>query len=426
MNVTYILLRFPKLTETFVAEEIHALLAKDIDVHIVSLLKAESGPVQPLSRELADRAWSAPGLLSLRLWKAQFHYGLTRPWRTFRSLVTLLSQPAPGLPLWATFFKRAVVYLKAVAAAYELRDSGTRLLHTHFAWLSGAAAWIMARLLEIPFTVTVHAFDLYSSQNDLLPLVAREADHIIAISEFNRRHIEASGAAPPGKISVIHCGVDVEALDREPPRLKERSGSGPLRILSVGSLVPKKGHRVLIAACRRLERSGLDFECTIIGGGPDAPALRKQAGDDGRGHRIRLTGACSSPEIIEAYRRHDLFVLACQVAPDGDRDGIPVVLMEAGILGLPLLSTTVSGIPELVIHGRTGWLVPPGDDSALADAIALLASDPDLRKRLGDGAREHVRAWFAVERSAQQLASLFRGVTEEKAGRDRSGRNKRA
>ena len=410
MKVVYILLHFPKLTETFVAEEIHALLSRDIDVRIVSLLNAGSGPAQPLSRELLNRVRYAPGLLSVRLWRAHLFYLVRSPRLSFGLLAGIISQPSPKAPV-TSFFKRLAIYLKAVSVAYELRDSDVSLLHAHFAWLSGAAAWIMARLLKKPFTVTVHAYDIYSPQNDYLRLVTREASHVVAISEYNRRHIEALRTAAPRDISVIHCGVDVKKLDAESMRQQERPGRGPLKILTVGSLVPKKGHRVLVAACQRLEKSGLDFRCTIIGSGPEGPALSRQIDGAGLRPRIEMRGARSLPEIADAYRRHDLFVLACQVAPDGDRDGIPVVLMEAGMMGLPLISTTVSGIPELVLHAQTGWLVPPGDDAALAEAIALLAADPGLRTRLGESARAFVRSRFGIEQSAERLASLFREVS---------------
>ena len=412
LTVAYVLLYFPVLTETFIAEEIEAMRSRNIDVRIISLLSPGLGRVQPISQQLLQYTWNAPALLSWALLRAQVHYLLKSPQLYLSLMATLLCQPYPRQRL-RLFLKRLVVFLKAVSVAHYLRGSGVELLHAHFAWLPGAAAWICARLLRKPFTVTVHAYDLYSYKNDLLRLVTHEASHVIAVSEFNRSHVAALGTCHAEAISVIRCGVDLAKFEPHPARQMERPVGGKLKILSVGSLVPKKGHRYLIAACGLLNQKNLDFSCTIIGGGPDELALREQIRAYGLQRRVKLLGARTSPDIIEAYHRHDIFVLACVVTPDGDRDGVPVVLMEAGKVGLPLLSTPVSGIPELVCHGETGWLVPTGDAAALADAIVVLAADPGLRARLGKNARALVEAQFSIESNTLQLAALFQDTSQQ-------------
>jgi len=405
LRVSYILLHFPYLTETFVAEEIHAVRSQDVDVEIISLLRPGPGPVQPLSKQLLHYVWYAPGLLSPHLWRAQFYFLLRSPRLYANLLMRLLRQPYPRGRLML-LGKRLVIFLKAVAVAHHLRDRDVHLLHAHFAWLPGAAAWVCARLLDVPLTVTVHAYDIYYS-NDLLPLIVGEVDRVVAISDYNRQQVAAVGTGSGEGISVIHCGVNLGPFRPRPPAGLERSVGEPIRILSVGSLVAKKGHSYLIAACHLLKQRGEDFVCTIIGGGPDEPALRQQIKEYGLQDQTELLGARPHPEIVTAYRQHDLFVLASVVTPDGDRDGIPVVLMEAGAAGLPLVSTDVSGIPELVRHGETGWLVPPGDSNALADAIAALAADPALCMRLGQNARALVEAEFNIEGNALRLVKLF-------------------
>jgi glycosyltransferase involved in cell wall biosynthesis len=311
------------------------------------------------------------------------------------------------------FLKRLLIFLKAVSVARSLEDSGIDLLHTHFAWLPGAATWICARLLGKPFTVTVHAYDIYSHKNDLLPLVTREATHVIAISEFNRSQVAAVGMRPANTISVIHCGINLAQFEKQREGQPTSLVGGPLRILSVGSLVPKKGHHRLIAACHILSERGFSFTCRIIGDGPQEQSLREQVRAYGLQHQIELLGARLHPEIIEAYRHHDLFVLASVVAPDGDRDGIPVVLMEAGTMGLPIIATPLSGIPELIQHRVTGWLVPPDDATGLADAIATLAADPGMRRRLGETARALVQDRFDIQRTASQLVAVWQHVCEQ-------------
>lgn len=409
-SVAYILLHFPYLTETFVAEEIQAIRLRGIDVQIISLLEPGSGPAQPLSQELLPRTWYAPDLRIPSLWKAQLHFILKYPLRYPLLLVRLLRQPYPRQPL-ILLIKRLVIFFKAVAAAHHLEGSGVQLLHSHFAWLSGAAAWVISRLLDLPFTVTVHAYDVYVS-NDLLPLVSSQAHHIIAISEYNRQQVAAVETCPPEAISVIHCGVNLSHFQPKPQNGAGHSPRVPLRILSVGSLIAKKGHTYLINACHLLRQRGIDFNCTIIGCGPDENALRQQIESLSLQDRVKLLGARSHPEIVTAYQQHDLFVLASVVTPGGDRDGIPVVLMEAGALGLPLISSNVSGIPELVRHGQTGWLVPPADPDALAGAIEALATDMELRNRLGQNARAIVEAEFSIESNATRLVTLFQNICQ--------------
>ncbi len=418
LNVAYILLHFPYLTETFVAEEIQAIRSQSIDVRIISLLKPGPGPVQLLSQQLLPHTWYAPGLLALGMWRAQVHFLLKSPRLYLGLLATLLRQPCPQHRL-ELVSKRMVIFLKAVAVAYHLADSDVQLLHSHFAWLPGAAAWICARLLGLPFTVTVHAYDIYSYKNDLLRLISSQANHVIAISEYNRQQVAALGTRPVEDISVVHCGVNLPQLQKQPQGRAKAPGTESLRILSVGSLVDKKGHTHLITACHLLKQRGLDFICTIIGGGPNEPALRQQIQDCGLQNQVKLLGARPHPEIVAACRQHDLFVLASVLSPDGDKDGIPVVLMEAGALGLPLVSTQLSGIPELVRHGQTGYLAPPGDAVALADAIATLAADPALRARLGQNARTLTEAEFGIENNALRLGTLFQTIRQqEKRHRD--------
>lgn len=412
LKVAYILLYFPRLTETFVAEEIRAVRSLGIEVNIISLLAPAPGPQQPLSQQLLPHTWYAPNLLDSALWGAQYHFLRKSPRLYVNLLRHFLRQPLSGKPL-TSLAKRLVIFLKAVAVAQFLDGSDTKLLHSHFAWLSGAAAWVIARLLSLPFTITVHAFDIYSSKNDLLNLVSGQANHVVAISEYNHSQITVLKNRPIEASSVIHCGVNLDTVRTLSQIPEKRPDCAPLKILSVGSLTAKKGHTYLIDACQLLAKRGLEFTCTIIGGGKEESALLQQIGALDLENQVRLLGACSQPEIVAAYNQHDLFVLASVVAPNGDRDGIPVVLMEAGACGLPLISTDVSGIPELVRNGKTGILVPPGDSEALAEAIEFLAGNPVVGTQLGANARSLVEAEFSIESSADRLVSLFQKTCDE-------------
>jgi glycosyltransferase involved in cell wall biosynthesis len=409
LKVAYILLYFPRLTETFVAEEIQAIRSLGIEVQIVSLLSAESEPVQPLSQELLPLTWYAPGLQELALWRANFGFLRKSPRMYFSLLLDLLRQPFTDNP-FGLIAKRLTIFLKAAAVARNLEGSDVQLLHTHFAWLSGAATWIISRLLGLPFTVTVHAYEIYSTKNDLLRLVSQQANQVVAISDYNRSQVATMCSLPAEAISLVHCGVNLTGLQVELHEKEKTRGEIPLRILSVGSLVSKKGHTYLIRACHFLKERGIAFQCSIIGGGPGESTLRNLIETYDLQNHVELLGARPHPEIIQSYHEHDVFVLASVVAPSGDRDGIPVVLMEAGAIGMPLISTEVSGIPELVRHGQTGLLVPPEDPLALAEAIMTFARDPKMQSRLGDNARALVEAEFSIASSARQMAELFQNT----------------
>jgi glycosyltransferase involved in cell wall biosynthesis len=407
LRVGYVLLRFPKLTETFIAEEIAALGKTGVTVKIVSLLKPRPEAVQPGSQALLRDTWYAPGLTRPSFWGAQIRSLVRSPVLYSRLLFTLLRQRYPRKP-WLSFLKRLVIFGRAVASTSHLEDEGVQVLHAHFAWLPGAAAWAIAQLIGKPYSVTVHAFDLYE-KTDLLPLVCSRAQRVVTISDYNKEEIVRLGASPEDRVSIVRCGID---LDRFRPGhgggVLPDTG-GPLRILSIGRFVAKKGFADLLAACGMLKKRGIDFACTIIGSGPEERLLRGLIQAHGLEDRVRLAGTLVSPEVVAEFRRHNVFALACTVAPGGDKDGIPVVLMEAGAMGLPLVSTRVSGIPELVRDQSSGLLIPPARPEALADALASLAADPALRSTLGRNARLLVEREYDILHNAARLQDIFTG-----------------
>ncbi|MBN1874073.1 MAG: glycosyltransferase [Anaerolineae bacterium] len=409
LETVYILLRFPVLTETFITNEIQELQQRGVHVRICSLLPPKDEPVQHVSEQLSKDAQYAPALWSWQLWWAQLYFFLRSPIVYFALFFDLLRQPYPK-NFWYLFSRRMIIFLKAVALAYMLKATPVQLLHTHFAWLSGAAAKVISKLLNIPFTVTVHAYDIYVL-DDLLCLTVRSASRIIAISEYNKQTLlERYPDLRADLISVIHCGIDVDLFAPSDRGSSETS----LAILSIGGLVEKKGHAYLIKACQQLKVQGMDFQCTIIGGGPNEAKLKQLVSDYDLEDRVTIAGPRRREEVLDAYRHTDLFVLASVVAQSGDQDGIPVVLMEAMAMQIPVISTLVSGIPELVHHGETGWLVPERDVASLVKAILHLAVDKSLRERLGCEGRNLVISEFSIPQSVNQLLEVFRNVSYPK------------
>jgi glycosyltransferase involved in cell wall biosynthesis len=297
-----------------------------------------------------------------------------------------------------------------VYLARYLQNSGVQLVHTHFAWLSAAAAMVASRLLDLPFTVTAHACDIYSPENDLLCMIAGATDRLVTISEYNKRVIgEMCTRITKKHIVVIHCGIDLDLFQpvSEPPE------NTAFRILSVGSLVEKKGHEYLIRACRALKDRGLDFHCTIVGRGARRAALERLIADLRVTDVVTLAGAQKQPWVYDALRGSDVFVLACVVAENGDRDGIPVSMMESLAMGLPVVSTRVSGIPELVRDGENGLLVSEKDAAALAAALGQLMEDDALRRQLAARGRELVEREFNIRENARRMVDLFQQVIRE-------------
>ncbi len=403
-EITYIVLRFPHLTETFVAEEIQAVRQLGVKVKIFSLLPPKPAPVHPTSSVLLQYVHYIPNGYNLSMWLAQVYFLLKSPQRYFQLLWQLLRQPAPKFT-W--LFKRLVIFFKGVYLAYHLRNLKTQLIHTHFAWLPAAAAMIAGGLLDIPYTVTAHAYDIYSPENDLLCLTTGAARRVITISEYNKQIIAKECSQVALKhIEVLHCGID---LQRFQPALTSPD-SDTIQILSVGSLVEKKGHKYLIRACRRLKDWGLKFHCTIVGQGPLQAALKALLVELELGNQVTLAGAQEQPWVYNAFRNSHIFALACVIAQNGDRDGIPVAMMESLAMGVPVVSTRVSGIPELVHHEETGLLVPSQNTKSLAAAIARLANDPALAQRLGENGRALVAQEFDIHKNGRRLADTFAGI----------------
>lgn len=409
IDVTYVLHRFPSLTETFVAGEIQNVQALGVAVRLYSLLSPRTEVVHPTSAALVPQVRYAPEIYSPSLWRAQLHFLVRTPGRYLQLLRNLLAEPAsePSFVL-----RRLVIFFKGVWVARELKGSPTQLVHTHFAWLSGAACMIISQLLGLPFTVTAHACDIYAYESDLLALITRMADRVVTISDCNKEAIlEKSPGLDPRQIEVIHCGIDMEQF--QPPG--GRPTNQVFQITTVGSLVEKKGHEYLIRACGESKAQGLSFQCVIVGEGQLQKKLQALIQELDLGDKVILVGGQTQAWVLDRLGKSDLFALACVIDKEtGDRDGIPVAMMEALAMEVPVVSTPVTGIPELIRHEETGLLVPPEDPIALASAIVRLARDEPLRQKLARNGRALVERQHDIRKNANRLVGLFHQVVEER------------
>lgn len=413
LKAAYVLLRFPCLTETFVAEEMQKMQAAGVEIFIYSLLAARDKLVQPVSATLLPLTRTAPGLLHPSLWTAQFHY-LFRSARTYINLLgTLMKQPAPRRSF---LFKRLAAFLKSVWIARDLERRQVDLIHTHFAWLAAAAGWIAGSLVEVPFTVTAHAYDIYSEKNDLLSLAAVKAARVITISQKNRQAIhELVRGLPEAKVQVIHCGVDLDYFTYQPD--ESPAGSVPVQITSVGSLIDKKGHEYLIRACAILKQQAIPFHCQIIGAGELEPKLSALIIKLGLEGMVSLAGKRSQDQVKDRLAGSDIFILACVRTSNADQDGIPVAMMEALAMGVPVISTPVSGIPEMITHENTGLLVAERDPEAIARAVMRLLQDNELRETMRLQGRLLVEREYSITANVEQLKHILFQVAAEKGRR---------
>jgi glycosyltransferase involved in cell wall biosynthesis len=371
-RVVYVLRSFPELSETFVFREIRALQARGVPVTVLALSRGRGAEAPGLEvRYVEGAGFSSLPMSALR--------------KDLRSLRGLRRRARATRLAWKA------------AAAVPLVPADTAILHAHFANDAGALARYLAAATGLPYRLTAHAYDLYQDPF-LLEANLRGAQAVHTISEDNlawlRRHAAAQGW-DPSRASLLRCGLDLAEYPYRDPSLP----GTPARLVCVARLVEKKGHDVLLAALGKMEGVRLD----LVGDGPlrhriaiDAAALRPTV-------EVRVHGPLPPAATRDLVRASDALVLAAKVAADGDRDGLPVALIEAAALGVPVVATAVSGIPELV-EATTGHLVPPQDPAALAAALlASLRAPAEERAARARRARARVEAEYDVNRLVEAL-----------------------
>jgi len=387
---------YPKLSETFVLREILGLERRGYALRIYALAgpeDAESGRAARGVRSPVAYVPSRDARGIARYIAAHLGCMLARPIRYLAALADALARSEGSG--WHDF-------LRAGWLAAELRRTGVVHLHAHFASEPAAVAELAARIAQRPYSISAHAKDIYLSSAASLRRKLGNAAFTVTCTEHNRAHLAA--AAPGTLVLRMYHGVDAERL--EPPRARVRPPDHRPLVLSVGRLRPKKGFGTLIEACALLRAVGFDFRVQIVGYGPERARLESAIARHRLENMIELTGKLDHDEVIRCYADADLFVLPCTVLADGDRDGIPNVLLEAMAMELPVISTAVSGVPELVADGRNGLLVPPDSPAALAAAMKRLLTDAALRSKLGCVARATVTERFS-DRNLDTLCRLL-------------------
>ncbi|MDZ7360046.1 MAG: glycosyltransferase [candidate division KSB1 bacterium] len=400
MKLAYIMSRFPKISETFILYEILEQERLGHPVEVYPLLREHQPVTHPEAERLVERAHFHP-FISLPIIWANAYYMLRQPFAYLKTLFEVLSGTFGSL----NFFAGALAYFpKSVRFAYEMHKQGIEHIHAHFCNHPAVAALIIHRLTGIPYSFTAHGSDLHKDKRMLDKKVAACA-FAVTVSNFNKGEmLKACGERQRDKIHVIRCGIDPEVFL---PAEEQKNGKTLFRIICVGSFEEVKGHKYLVEACRRLREAGIDFVCDLIGDGPVRGQVAKQIAELDLKDKVIIHGSLKRQSVAEMMRAADVKVLASVPTAEGKREGVPVVIMEAMATGLPVISTQLSGIPELVDDGRTGILVPPGDTQALFVALQKLYENPGLRQSLGRAGREKVLREFNLRLNVIKLANLF-------------------
>jgi len=401
----FILKGYPRLSETFIVNEILLLEQMGQRLHIFAM----RNPGETKVHESVARVRAKVTYFPDYFWRFFFSFigaNVRLWWNRPR-----LYWPAFRFAMRRSLLQRSSSTIKRFAqAAYLVQRSlpGTEVahFHAHFSHGPTTVAYFASWLTGMNYSFSAHAKDIYLQENDFLREKIRRAQFVVTCTEFNRAHLSRVGGADAPVYRVYH-GNDLRLF--KPECAKPSNESCPV-ILSVGRFVPKKGFPVLVQALHYLRQAGLHFRAYLIGGGPLKNELEKVVSSFGLRDCVTTLNQMSQTELLTYYRQADVFALACEVQNDGDRDGIPNVLVEAMAMGIPVVSTAISGIPELVENGVSGLLVPEKDAAALAKALKTLLLQPEAAQHLGAAGRAKVEKDFDAQRNVEKIGELLRGA----------------
>ncbi len=392
---------YPKISETFILNEILELERQGVDLHLFSLRPSPDvkshpdvaqvqAPVTYIPKLRQDKAYSGDRIQ--KLVAAQWHW--------------LRRSPPAYANAWKSYQAQNLAwedFLQAAYLAQELERLGIQHLQVHFANLPTAIVEVAQYFYAFSFNIFAHAKDIYLTPTDTLDRRIAKAEFVLTCTGFNAQYLRQMSTSETPIVLSYH-GIN---FDRFTPNLTVRAQSEVPLFISVGRFCEKKGFPYLLQACQQLKQSGHEFRCMIIGYGEMQAELLELIESLGLSDIVTLPGKKTQDELVELYNQASLFVLPCLVTDDGDRDGIPNVLLEAMAMELPIVSTDISGIAELVEDQRHGFLVPEKNSEALTVALAQLLADPIRRREMGQQGRQKVLQQFNLERNVGEIVDLF-------------------
>src|SRR5947208_6760630 len=387
----YLFERFPSFGQTFCYREVAELDRQDIAPPIFSIRNPKDEPPQDWDTRIVQRVNYLPE--EKELLEDVRHDAKKRKLGT--DIIDALDE-------WG----RRTDFLRLYQAVYvgrRLRKMGIDHVHAHFAGMASRTAFWINKFFEISFSFTAHANDIFSPRQFEIGLdkLVDTARAIVTETDYSARFLRERFSRRADRVHRIYNGLDLAEFGRA-----DFSSSPPV-IIAVGRLIPKKGFGDLIRACALLAERGKSFRCEIIGEGPLGNELRRQIDELCLQNNVVVTGAKPQTHLRRRLAAANIFVLPSVIDPDGGMDNLPTVIMEAMATGLPVVSTNIGGIPEMVIENETGFLVQPGDAAAMADAIQTVINDCSSAARLGHSGYERARTLFSIEKNVRELCALL-------------------
>jgi glycosyltransferase involved in cell wall biosynthesis len=407
-RLAIVLKGYPRLSETFIAQEIRALELRGFELCIFSLRHPYDPATHPIHAEIEAPVYYLPEYVHddipvvLRAffrvcWKPGFWRALT----------------AFSRDLWRDPTRnRMRRFAQSMVMANEMPAS-VQHYYNHFMHTPASVTYYASKINKTPWSVSAHAKDIWTIPEWELREKLASTQWVVTCTRANKKYL-SSLADTEDKVTLLYHGLDFDRFGQKPEAASNRDGSdadNEVRLVSVGRAVDKKGYQTLLASLSALPAT-LHWRFVHIGGGELLEQLQQQAREHGIDKRIKWLGALPQNQVLAQYREADLFVLPSQISADGDRDGLPNVLMEAQSQNLACLSTNISGIPELIVHAETGWLVEQKDQQQLAQALQKMITDPGLRSSLAQAGYDRVRREFSMDRGIDTLVSRLQQSME--------------
>jgi glycosyltransferase involved in cell wall biosynthesis len=426
-TIAYVLKGYPRLTDTFITSEVYRMEQQGLRLRVFVIKPC----TEPVPSDLLDRIAAKPVYMpettsmsksSLFGWLSEnlkhFLPSLRRvfrknPFGVLRAAGVAFAQAVRARKKFWSWPRKVYVkeFLQGAMLADMLEQAGdVSHIHGHYCHGATTVTWFASMMTKLPFSFTAHAKDIYLPSLNPAGLLRRKMDaarFVITCTDANRDYLENLGSKTP--VYCIYHGLNAEFYNIMKKHPAARATNGHFRVLGVGRLIPKKGFDILVQACAVLHRQHVPFEAVIVAeGGEHENEIRRLIQVNGLENSVFLPGPMSQSQLFDEYRKASAFCLPCRVLENGDRDGIPNVLMEAMAVGVPVLSTPISGIPELIHDGVNGLLVPSEDPGALAEAFLRLTRDDRLAADLSRNAQETIEMRFNGDKLAARMASLFR------------------
>ncbi|WP_027179482.1 glycosyltransferase family 4 protein [Maridesulfovibrio bastinii] len=389
-----ILKGYPRISETFISNEIRLLEKRGVKIHIISMRKPRENFTHKSVKEIQAEVSYLPSELDL-LMKELFNSTEAEAWLKCANYKT-----DPEYKKRADLIQKKYCANKSDASLKHLLqaeyivekilpDSGINHIHAHFAHSPTSVARNTSLLSGLPFSFTAHAKDIYTQAPEKITDKISAASFAVTCTGYNCKYLQS--IAPEGKpIHKVYHGIDLSLFSSK----RSPEAKAPYNILTVARFTTKKGLPTVFKALKELDKRGLDFKYRIVGEGDEREQTLALIDELNLTHRVEWLGTRPHEEVLEEYKKADVFTLGCEIAPNGDRDGIPNVLAESMAMSVPVVTTNISGIPELIENGKSGLLVDPKDPKAMADALERILTDQELRGKIIPEALKRVHEVF--------------------------------